>query len=209
VFVSHCLLNENVRFLGGAARPGAVHEVLDPYLADGVGLVQLPCPEQHAWGGVLKRWMLALYGRRALGWRPVRQVLVAVVRFLTRVEYARLARHTATHIVDYVRSGFEVVAIVGVGASPSCGVLTTVDLDGAIAAMARSDRTTLNATTVVRDVVVANVVDGEGMFVAKLRSRLARQGVTVPFREHDLLAELDRSPPAEQVVPGIRSRRSR
>lgn len=139
VFVAHCLLNENVRFLGGATRPGAVCEAVEPYLRDGVGIVQLPCPEQHAWGGVLKRWMLALYGRRVLRWYPVRRPLVVLVRWATAVHYGHLARRTAREIIDYVSSGFEVVGVVGVG---------------------------------------------------KLRRHLARHGVAVPFREHDLLAEL-------------------
>ena len=29
VFVAHCLLNENVRYLGGACRPGDVGEIVD------------------------------------------------------------------------------------------------------------------------------------------------------------------------------------
>ena len=153
MFVSHCLLNENVRFLGGATRAGAVCEVVEPLLRDGVGIVQLPCPEQRAWGGVLKRWMLALYGRRLLRWRPVRRVVAAAVRRVTEVVYGRLARRAAKEITDYVASGFEVVEVVGVGASPSCGVATTVDLDAAIAAMAACDRDTLDPAMVTERVV--------------------------------------------------------
>lgn len=55
VFVSRCPLNENVRCIGGATCVGAAWDVLDRYPTDGVGLYQMPCPEQHAWGGVLKR----------------------------------------------------------------------------------------------------------------------------------------------------------
>ena len=51
VFVSHCLLNQNTRYLGGAFRPGAVHEVLDPFMQGGIGICQMPRPEQLAWGG--------------------------------------------------------------------------------------------------------------------------------------------------------------
>jgi len=40
------------------------------------------------------------------------------------------------------------------------------------------------------DVVAANVRPGEGMFVCALRTRLAQVGVDVPFKEHDLLHEL-------------------
>jgi predicted secreted protein len=207
VFVAHCLLNENVRFLGGATRPGAVGEVVDGYLRDGVGIVQLPCPEQHAWGGVLKRWMLALYGRRLLRWTPVRRVAVVFIRRATAFQYGRLARRAAREIVDYVASGFDVVGVVGVGASPSCGVATTVDLEAAVAAMAWCDRDSLSPQVVVERVVAANVVDGEGLFAAKLRSRLARHGVVVPFRQHDLLAELRAAAATGQAVGIVRSHR--
>ena len=38
MFVAHCLLNENTRYLGGAFRPGAVDEVVDIYLRAGTGI---------------------------------------------------------------------------------------------------------------------------------------------------------------------------
>src|SRR5664279_5511868 len=47
VFVSHCLLNQNTRYLGGAALPGVVAAAIAPYLQDGTGIVQMPCPEQR------------------------------------------------------------------------------------------------------------------------------------------------------------------
>ena len=61
VFVSHCLLNENTRYAGGATRPGAVAEIIGELIAAGYGIHQLPCPERLAWGGVLKRYSLRLY----------------------------------------------------------------------------------------------------------------------------------------------------
>jgi predicted secreted protein len=60
VFVSHCLLNQNSRYLGGAVCPGVVADAVQPYLSDGVGIVQMPCPEQLVGGGVLKRRFLWL-----------------------------------------------------------------------------------------------------------------------------------------------------
>ena len=39
-FVSHCLLNENTRYLGGAFRAGGVAELVGQLLEDGVGLVR-------------------------------------------------------------------------------------------------------------------------------------------------------------------------
>jgi predicted secreted protein len=192
VFVSHCLLNENVRYPGGATCPGAVPEVLERYLHDGIGLSQMPCPEQRAWGGVRKRHLLHLYGRRSLRWRPVRRTILAVGNAWTRRVYRRLARRVADDIADYVESGFDVVEIVGVGGSPSCGVSTTLDLDRAIAAMARIDATT-DARSANRDVVTDNVAPGRGLFIECLDRELDARGVRVAHTEHDLVAELTRA----------------
>jgi hypothetical protein len=58
IFLSHCLLNENVRYLGGASRSGPVDELVDAVQSAGCGFCQMLCPEQLAWGGVLKRHLL-------------------------------------------------------------------------------------------------------------------------------------------------------
>jgi predicted secreted protein len=189
VFVSHCLLNENVRFPGGASCPGAIPELVAGYIADGVGICQMPCPEQRAWGGVRKRHLLRLYGCAPLRWRPLRRVALAVAAAWTTVRYRLLARRVADDIADYIDSGLEVVEVVGVGGSPSCGVATTLDLDGAVAALARGrrgpDRRSAN-----RDIVAANAIAGRGLFVACLERALRARGVAVTHREHDLIAEL-------------------
>ncbi len=189
VFVSHCLLNENVRYLGGATRPGLVREVVDRYADDGIGLYQMPCPEQRAWGGVRKSRMIRLYGTRALRWRVARRVFVTAIRWWTEPVYRRLARRVAADIADYVGSGYEVVEILGVGASPSCGVSTTLALDHALEAMARCDPAALNRSFVNEHVVASSVVDGQGMFTSALR-RAPPPGLDVHFREHDLIGEL-------------------
>jgi predicted secreted protein len=117
-FVSHCLLNENTRYLGGAFRPGGVAEVIDELVSRGVGICQMPCPEQQAWGGVLKRRMLRAYGARGTVLYHFRRLLLRLFMLYTRLEYWRLARQVVSQIADYERSGFEVIGIVGVGASP-------------------------------------------------------------------------------------------
>jgi hypothetical protein len=106
--------------------------------------------------------------------------------------YRRLARRVADDIADYLESGFEVVEIVGVGGSPSCGVSTTLDLDRAIAAMARVDTTT-DIRSANRDVVTDNVTLGRGLFIGCLDRELAARGMSVLHTEHDLIAELTRA----------------
>lgn len=190
VLLSHCLLNENVRYLGGAGRAGGVQEVVDDYLGRGVGIYQLPCPEQHAWGGVLKRRMLLLYGAGGTWRAPAARLLTSRYLRYTRFVYRRLARRVAKDVVDYRRSGVDVVGFVGVGGSPSCGVRTTLDLPGAVSALCRFSCPQLDRDTLNQSVIAANVRPGEGMFASALRQRLEAAGLHVDAVEHDLIAEL-------------------
>jgi predicted secreted protein len=48
VLLSHCLLNENTRYLGSAGRAGCVREILDACAVARLGMVQMPCPEEAA-----------------------------------------------------------------------------------------------------------------------------------------------------------------
>jgi predicted secreted protein len=190
VFVSHCLLNENTRYLGGAFRPGGVTELIAELDERGIGICQMPCPEQHAWGGVLKRRILIAYGSRGtLLFRFRRPLLGLFIRY-TRAVYRRLAREVAAQIADYARCGYTVVGIVGVGASPSCGVATTLDMGRSFDAMAGASLDVLDRRTVNREVVLAARRAGTGLFVEELERRLRRRNLAVPLFEHDLAAEM-------------------
>ena len=105
VFLSHCLLNENTRYLGGACRAGCVPEVLDACVELGLGIVQMPCPEELAWGGVLKRRLLLVYGSPSARRPWLRRMLLPVAVGYTRWRYRRQADAVARQIADYRRSG--------------------------------------------------------------------------------------------------------
>jgi predicted secreted protein len=189
-FVSHCLLNENTRYQGGAFRPGSVAEIVAELQRLGVGIYQMRCPEQRAWGGVLRRQMIRAYGSRGTVEYRLRRPALALFVWYTRAVYRRLARDVVTDVEDYVRSGFDVIGIVGVGASPSCGVHTTLDLRRSLEAAAALPLESIDRATFNRDVVVACRVSGQGLYVRELRRQLDRKGLNVPFLEHDLVAEM-------------------
>ena len=54
--VAHCILNANAKYAGGAKYAGANLAFLEPYLREGVGIVQLPCPEAGLFG--MSRWTM-------------------------------------------------------------------------------------------------------------------------------------------------------
>jgi uncharacterized protein YbbK (DUF523 family) len=193
VFLSHCLLNQNVRYLGGAGRASGVTEIVTGYLDQGIGICQLPCPEQRAWGGVLKPRMLVAYGSGGTWRAPLARLLLRPFIWYTARCYARLARDVTRGVLDYRRCGMQVVGLVGVGGSPSCGVNSTLDLRAAVTALTRCPAARLDRAVLNEDVIAANVRSGEGLFIRAVREQLARAGARIPLREHDLLAELGMS----------------
>lgn len=143
----------------------------------------MPCPEQRSWGGVRRpplAW--ALTHRRAAALVPL---LLPVVERYLRWRYARLARTVARDVADTARAGVDVVAVVGVAGSPSCGVRSTLDLAEAARRMTRTDHE-LSRAWLTEEVVAAAERPGAGLFTAALQDHLARRHLNVPFTEHRL-----------------------
>ncbi len=190
VLVSHCLLNENTRYAGGATRPGAVAEIVDELIAAGYGIHQLPCPERLAWGGVLKRHSVRLYHSKGGPLYAVRGVLLSAFIWWTKVIYKRLARQVARDVADYQRAGIVVAGIVGIGASPSCGVITTLDLRASLEVVAACPAAALTRDVMNEQAVLGCRRAGEGLFIKALDRELKRRRLNMPAFEHDLAAEL-------------------
>ena len=184
VFLSHCLLNQNVRYLGGAVCPGAVAAAVSPYVARGTGIVQMPCPEQRVWGGVPKRRLLWLIDHPWFA-RAATRVAPILRRYLRR-RYRALARRTADDVQDYLDSGVGVVGVVGVAGSPSCGVSTTLDLADSLRALGRRGRRRVSAPWLNGEVVAPAIRPGTGLYLAALVDELARRDLGVPALEHEL-----------------------
>ena len=186
VFVSHCLLNQNTRYLGGAICRGVVGGAVAPYVRDGTGIVQMPCPEQRVWGGVLKTRMLWLIEHPRVA--RAAPVLLPLVHRYMRWRYARLARPVAREVRDYVDSGLRVRGVVGVAGSPSCGVHTTLDLTCAAEAVARR-REPATAAWMNTVVVGSAIRPGRGVFMQELSRAMARRDVDAPMLEEPMLEE--------------------
>jgi predicted secreted protein len=189
VFLSHCLLNENTRYLGGACQAGAVREVVQACLDAGLGIVQMPCPEQKAWGGVLKRRLLRFFGSKGTLRYRLRNALLPGLLLYSRRVYRQIARQVIDEVAEYQSAGCIVVGIVGVDGSPSCGVHRTLnvkrslELAGELSPAARAND--------VNAIVQRCVVEGSGIFVETLRKEIGRRKLVVPFLAHDLVAELE------------------
>ncbi len=75
------------------------------FQAAGIGICQMPCPEQRAWGGVARRYLVLAYGSKGTVRYRLRRPLAWMFVWYTRRVYARLARRVVRDIADYGRSG--------------------------------------------------------------------------------------------------------
>lgn len=163
LFVSHCVLNTASKVVMYNDAEMAEEEALrrrflKKAIADGVQLVQLPCPE------------FLLYGRRR--WGHVSE------QFDTpyfRAECRRMLKDVLLQIKEYLAGAdrFTVLGIVGIDGSPSCGVDYTCfgDWGGNL-----SDRDDLPAV-----IASSRLGDGRGILMDELSKMLAEEGIDLPM----------------------------
>jgi hypothetical protein len=118
----------------------------------------------------------------------MRRLLLPIALAYTRRIYRRLARQVAAQVEDYVSSGYSVVAMVAVDASPSCGLCKTLDPRRSLESVGRLPETA--GSTEINAALLAALIEGKGMFTDALQRQLARRNLQVPFLAHDLIAEL-------------------
>jgi hypothetical protein len=159
-------------------------------LDHGIGIVQLPCPEQRAWGGVLKRWLRLLYGSKGTFLFRLGGILLPALVWYTRRIYRRLARATVDQIQYYQKAGMTVLDIIGIDPSPSCGVHKTLDLRMGLEEVARIDRNTAFSEDANR-ILKSTVISGQGLYVEELRKELARRGLRVAMTADDVMEEME------------------
>ena len=108
VLVAHCLLNSNSKVEGLAQYEGALKEAVNLIIDSGVGIVQLPCPELSSYG--IKRWG-----------HVKEQFDTPYFREHCREIFGPYLKQ----IKDYLAADYEILALIGIDGSPSCGVNKT------------------------------------------------------------------------------------
>jgi predicted secreted protein len=190
VFVAHCILNENTRYLGGAFRKGCIDEIVDEIQKQGVGMVQMKCPEQKAWGGLLKKYMWQPMGSSNTILYKLKGVFLPFFIWNTRRIYQKIAKEIVTEIKDYLESGFEVLGIIGIAGSPSCGVTRALDIGKSFEFLANTEMDDLDRNRMNELGVEELLIEGKGFFIEAIEKELKRKNINVRFYEHDLSSEI-------------------
>jgi predicted secreted protein len=190
IFVAHCILNENTRYLGGAFKKGCIDEIVDEIQNQGIGIVQMKCPEQKAWGGILKETMWKPVGSKNTFLYKLTKVFFPLFIWNTKRAYRQIAKEVIEEIRDYRESGFEVVGIIGIAGSPSCGVNTTLDMMKSIEFLANTELDKLDREKINGPGNKELLIGGEGFFIEALKNGLRKKNIKVRFYEHDLISEI-------------------
>ncbi|MGL5068987.1 MAG: CD3072 family TudS-related putative desulfidase [Sarcina sp.] len=107
VIVSHCVLNQNT-VVNGLARAKGGFKITEKLLNEGVGIVQLPCPEFKFLGLKRKGQSKEEYNIK---------------------EYRELCKNlfipVLEDIKEYIANGYEVKKIIGINQSPTCSITGT------------------------------------------------------------------------------------
>ena len=121
IMLSHCLLNQNAISDGTADYPSQFTEIVEFLMAQGIGMLQLPCPEFLCLG--LAR------GDRHGATRRLLDENTRIRALMSENEHVQLLQQKAEEIVGQVREyrtyGLQVLGLIGVDRSPSCGIDTT------------------------------------------------------------------------------------
>ncbi|MEA5049858.1 MAG: hypothetical protein VB021_00085 [Oscillospiraceae bacterium] len=141
LFVSHCWLDLNTIFPEGAAFAGANEPVVEALLGCGVGIEQMPCPEYRCLG--LEKHDYGAVSGDAL-----------------RAGFRDIAAGVVRDIKNFRALGVEIVGVMGMNPSPSCGVGRTKGKG----TMLGTDRDTAER-------------DGDGLFIEELRKLLDAAGL--------------------------------
>lgn len=173
IFLAHCVLNPNAKVLGLALTPGAL-PFLTSIINEGVSLYQLPCPEQSyagclRWGATKEQYDNSAFRRNC------RQLLTPV----------------ADDIAEYLTHGYELLGIIGMNGSPSCGVeFTCKGFSG-------------GEISVLKSIPQASICSGQGVFIEELVSMLSERGATLP------MTGIDESAPQDITWEALKAKLSR
>ncbi|WP_313341051.1 CD3072 family TudS-related putative desulfidase [Sedimentibacter sp.] len=105
ILISHCILNQNSVVYPLARAKGAYKDIIIELINNDIGIHQLPCPEYRYLG--LKREPMTKEQYDNKNFRNINK---------------RIANDTVIVIKEYLSNGYEVLGIIGINESPTCGI---------------------------------------------------------------------------------------
>ena len=168
IMLCHCILNSNSKVEGLSQYEGIFKEVIDIIHEGGIGIIQLPCPEMIVYG--IKRWGHVKEQFDTLFYREnCREMLKPII----------------AQMKSYMDTGYEVVGIIGIDGSPSCGVNFTCSGDWEGDSSSKDD--------IDHKIKDLKEIEEPGVFIEELKIYLKEYDLRIPFigiNENDVFSSL-------------------
>ena len=157
ILLAHCLLNANAKVGGLCTYPAVLVNLLEGLVRREIGIIQLPCPEMLLYGS--RRWghVREQFAHPAFR-RGCRQALQPIV----------------DQLVDYRDHGYQLLGVIGIDGSPSCGV-------AAAASSGQWSGDFLDKEATWAKVDNLGTWPGPGVMIEELQVLLAEAQLELPF----------------------------
>ncbi len=192
LFVAHCILNENTRYLGGAFCSGIDSNIFKELSTIDCGIVQLSCPEQIAWGGVLKNYIWLSIDTKGKLVNIVIRLIYPFFIWYTYLIYSQIVSKTIRIIQDYINSGLEIIGIVGIDGSPTCGVNANLSMWKSFQYISGLSINSLNRKDYNNNLYKTCLEQGNGIFIKLLSNKLKRKRINIKMFSFNLEDEMNR-----------------
>ncbi len=169
LMVSHCILNSNAKVEGLSQYEGIFKEVVDMIHEEGIGIIQLPCPEMIMYG--IKRWG---------------HVKEQFDTLFYRENCRKMLKPIIGQVKGYTDAGYEIIGVLGVDGSPSCGVNLTCSGNWAGDFSSKED-----IEDKVRDL---KIIESSGVFIEELKKYFEEYNLEILFvaiNEDDVYSSLN------------------
>ncbi|MBN1574701.1 MAG: hypothetical protein JW984_16000 [Deltaproteobacteria bacterium] len=211
VFVSHCILNQNLRFPGIAVQAGACSELVEKLLENDLGIEQIPCLERLGWGGVSRK---NYFRYQPLFFDYADTFLSGLIKFFGALwiyKYGLLCKREARRIVkhtkDYIDSDYSVVGIITVNDSPTDGITQTLDL----LRSAEKLKTIKHGREILRNPELDKMREsipllcekGTGIFAKRLKRELKKKNIDIKIVGYDPWA--DQEVESKRVISDLKN----
>lgn len=170
ILICHCIINSNSKVEGLSQYGGIFKEFVNLIAEKDIGIIQLPCPEMIVYG--IKRWG---------------HVKEQFDTLFYREQCREMLRPIVQQTKSYIDAGYEILGVVGIDGSPSCGVNHTCsgEFRGEIS----------NNDELESILETLKEVKGSGVFMEELKSYLEEVGIKIPFtaiNENHVYSSLDK-----------------
>ncbi len=150
----------------------------------------MKCPEQKVWGGVLRKYSWQPLGTKGTVQYRFARIMFPAFVWYTRIMWRKIAREVVSEMKDWTKSGYEIVGVIGIATSPSCGVNTTFDLPKSFEFSPGLKLEDLEREYMSNYYLEHLTISGEGVYFSELKKEMKKNNIKVRFYEHDPFSDI-------------------